>query len=109
MTARSPEDIHDELAKLFDSQCNPPCGYCGADDHIDKWLDNHPCAKCGGHYDDHHYLTDDDIKEAEKGGYTVSICDEGRQDTGPGSTLFCVVTPPPDNPCDSDFMEKISS
>ena len=112
MTARSPEDIKDELLhELFDSRCDPPCGYCGDSDHLDKWLDDHPCPFCGGHYNDHNYLTAEEIDDAREQGCTVDICDNHveDQDQNRGSTLFCMVTRPPEDPCDSAFMEGIST
>jgi hypothetical protein len=108
VTARNPEDIHDELAKMFDSLCDPPCGYCG-DGHIDKWLDEHPCKHCGGHYDNHDYLTPEEIDYTREQGYTVDICENRVENRDQSSTFFCMVTSPPEDPCDEEFMKEIST
>jgi hypothetical protein len=52
----------------------------------------------------HHYMTPEEIRDAQDRGCTVDICVEGEEG------IYVVVTPPtPDEPCDSDFMEDISS
>jgi hypothetical protein len=79
-------------------------GFKGFKDELEKWLDEHPCPECGEHYDDHLHLDDAEIEEAKKDGYTVSICG-----VYPNSKHFVSLQAPPEDPCDSDFMEDIST
>lgn len=84
---------------------NACCSSCGGfKDELEKWLDEHPCPECGGHYKDHFHLDDAEIEKAKKDGYTVSICG-----VYPNSKHFVSLQAPPEDPCDSDFMEDISS
>jgi hypothetical protein len=78
---------------------------------LEEYLDAHPCKQCGGHYNDHSYLTAEEIDEALDQNCAVRTCEAFPNRNGPGSgvTYFVVVYPLPDDPCDSAFMEEISS
>ncbi len=78
--------------------------------------DSTPCSWCGTANNEHAHLYGEEIKKKRRCGNHVLIC-EGPNYPDDDSLLDikwlffrCVVTPPiPDNPCDSVFMEKISS
>ncbi len=78
--------------------------------------DSTPCSWCGTANNEHAHLYGKEIKKKRGCGNHVMIC-EGPDYPNDDSLLAikwlifrCVVTPPiPDNPCDSDFMEDISS
>jgi len=78
---------------------------------LEEYLDTHPCHHCGGHYDDHDYLTLEDIDAALAQNCAVRTCEvhEDRNGPGQGRTYFVRVYPLPDDPCDKEFMEDISS
>ncbi len=70
---------------------------------LEEALDKYPCEKCGAHYDKHYSLTKEEIWDARDQGCVVNVCREACE------KYFCRVLPSPDNPCDNDFMEDISS
>lgn len=77
---------------------------------FEKYLDAHPCSHCGGHYDDHLYLTDPEIEAAKRDGYIVNICNENiYRSPQRGSTNFLRLSRPIEDPCDEEFMKDISS
>ncbi len=82
---------------------------------LEEALDRYPCIHCGSHYNNHMNLSQDDIDHARDRGCVVHICEKRQRYTfdedgyEEGPAFFCVVITPPDDPCDSDFMEEISS
>jgi hypothetical protein len=64
-----------------------------------------PCKICGNPGKEHIYLTSKEVDGYSLDGYDVKVCVHYDEET-----IICLVNPPPpDNPCDSDFMEEISS
>lgn len=85
---------------------NPALIYKDDTDDEDKY----PCKVCGQVYSEHDYLLDHEIAEAKSLGYIVTICETGEErGAGPGSTSFTFIVRPPENPCDVDYMEGVSS
>lgn len=77
---------------------------------LDKFLDEHPCKMCGGHYNDHDYLKPEDLEEAKERGFDVDICETYiNRVMGEGETYFCRLVQLPQNPCDEEYMKEISS
>ncbi len=76
---------------------------------LEEYLDAHPCKQCGGHYNDHNYLTIEEIDDALEQGCAVRTCEVYPYLNRKCVTYLVVVYPLPDNPCDEDFMEDISS
>ena len=73
-----------------------------------KSNDTNPCAQCGTFINKHSHLFAGQIKQKRECGNTVLICESLIEMDG--KMFRCVVTtPPPDNPCDSAFMEDIST
>ena len=78
--------------------------------------DSNPCSWCGTANNKHSNLYGEEIKKKRECGNRVLIC-EGPDYPDDDSLLDikwlmfrCVVTPSiPDDPCDSGFMEEISS
>jgi hypothetical protein len=65
------------------------------------------CETCKNPAVDHIYLGEIQISKYKEEGYTVEICYTMRHTA---DLYFCIVDPPaPDNPCDEEFMEDISS
>ena len=90
-------------------RCSPACE-TGEFRTLDQFLDDHPCKHCGGHYDDHNYLTSEEIEEARGQNCVVDICESvGERVLGRGETFFTVVTPLPENPCNETFLKEIST
>ncbi len=88
--------------------------------NADEWLLSNLCPKCRSHYDVHRFLSNAKIKEIEDEGGTVKICDmhigilQGALSWEEGiprkkGMHWVKVVIPACNPCDSDFMENISS
>ncbi len=78
--------------------------------------DSNPCAWCGTANNKHSHLYGKEIKRKREFGNAVLICEGPDFPVGDENLLEitwlmfrCVVTPAPDNPCDSAFMENISS
>ena len=78
--------------------------------------DSSPCAWCSTPNNEHSHLYGKEIKRERKLGNAVLICEGPDFPVGDENLLEitwlmfrCVVTPAPDNPCDSAFMENISS
>lgn len=78
--------------------------------------DSNPCGWCGTLNNKHSHLHGGEIKKKRKCGNRVRICEgpnfPNNEDLLTIKWLMfrCVVTtPPPGDPCDRDFMEKISS
>jgi hypothetical protein len=64
-----------------------------------------PCKFCGNPGKEHIYLTSKDLIRYELEDYDIKVC--VRYDD---ETIICLVDPPPpEDPCDDDFMEEISS
>ena len=69
----------------------------------DSWT----CETCKNPAADHLYLGEKTISEYKEEGYIVEICYTMRHTA---NLYFCIVDPPPpDEPCDSAFMEDIST
>ena len=84
---------------------------------LEEALNRHPCKHCGGHYNSHRNMTQEDIWDARDQGCEVDVCETRRrwtytEDNDPGveeQVFFCLVIIPPDDPCDGDFMKEIST
>ncbi len=84
---------------------------------LEEALDKYPCKHCGGHYDNHCNLSEAEIWDARDQGCVVNICETRRRwtytdDNEEGveeKVFFCLVVTPPEDPCDEDFMEEIST
>ena len=78
--------------------------------------DGNPCSWCGTANNEHSNLYGEEIKRKRRCGYRIVIC-EGPDYPDDDSLLDitwlmfrCVVTPPiPNNPCNKEFMEDIST
>ena len=79
-------------------------------DGLEEYLDAHPCKQCGGHYNDHNYLTIEEIDDALANNCAVRTCEVFPNRTpGRGVTYFVVVFNLPSDPCDEEFVKDISS
>ena len=67
------------------------------------------CPACGGVHSQHDFFYEEELKEYRDKGYKVTICDTNEGGQWPKGIMWVNLTPPPDDPCDSDFMEDISS
>ena len=82
---------------------------------LEEALDRHPCKECGGHYNNHWNLSKAEIQDARDQGCVVDICKSGQRWTfeedgwEEEGVFFCLVLTPVEDPCDSAFMEEISS
>ena len=71
--------------------------------------DGGPCQKCGGDGSQHDFFFEGELQEYRDKGYTVMICDTNEGGVWPEGIMWVNLTPPPENPCNEDFMEDISS
>ncbi len=64
------------------------------------------CSTCKNPAAKHIYLSDIQVSEYREEGYIVKICYTMQHAAG---WYFCLANhPPPDNPCDEDFLRSIS-
>ena len=84
---------------------------------LEEALNRYPCKHCGRHYDSHRNMTQAEIWDARDQGCVVDVCETRRRFTYENDdddgveeeVFFCLVIIPPKDPCDSDFMEDIST
>ena len=95
---------------------SPDHGHATEPLSLEEALDKHPCGECGGHYNNHHNLSQAEIWDARDQGCVVDICRTLRRWTYTGDSdgveeevFFCLVITPVEDPCNSDFMEDIST
>lgn len=103
------EALAKEYAKRFPEQVKETLNQLAA-------YDSNPCSWCGTVNNKHSHLYGKEIKRKRELGNAVLICEGPAFPVGDENLLEitwlmfrCVVTPAPENPCDSDFMEDIST
>ena len=110
------KDFEEELRKF--SLRSPMWGQKTSSEVLEQLAadDSNPCAWCRTANNKHSHLYGNEIKRKRELGNAVLICEGPDFPVGDENLLEvtwlmfrCVVTPAPENPCDSDFMEKISS